>query len=66
MTPRQRRRWVDLVVSILLTAPIFVLGGTWAGILALVYGIWSYWEGMTRLKLPNDRAVYKPVDWIEP
>ena len=53
MTPRRRRRWIDLAVSMLLTLPIFWLGGSLAGILALVYGVWSYWEGMTRLDLPD-------------
>ena len=53
MTPRRRRRWIDLAVSILLTLPIFIMGCTWAGILSLVYGLWSYWDGMTRLDLPD-------------
>jgi hypothetical protein len=46
--------------------PVYMFGGIEFGVLATIYGLWCYWDGMTRMSLPTDKATYRPGDWIDP
>ena len=53
MSPRAKRRLVDLVLSLVLTAPLYV-HALWVGALATIYGLWCYYDGITRLSLSSE------------
>lgn len=53
MTPRQKRKYLDMAISfpLYLVAASFV--GWWAPFVLAAFGIWNYWDGMTRSNLSD-------------
>jgi hypothetical protein len=51
MTPKQKRRQIDTAITVATIAALWAAGAGWWALLAAPYGMWNFYDGMTRGKL---------------
>lgn len=53
MTPRVKRRWLDFAIGMAVMVPLGFMHW-WLMPVVAVYGLWNYYDGQTRMELPNE------------
>lgn len=53
MSPRTKRRLIDLAILVSVMVPLGSMRW-WLPLVVGAFGLWNYYDGMTRMDLPNE------------
>ena len=53
MSPRNKRRMLDSTLTLVVVFVLYYWAAWWAPFLVVPWGLWNFYDGMTRFDLPE-------------